>query len=63
MHKIEWCEGGLKLEEIATKNVGETDLNPIIKYIMLILDNLENTCTIGVTGDRRFCGTRCSIKI
>ena len=25
MHKIYWCEGGLKLEDIATKNVGEPD--------------------------------------
>ena len=22
MHKIDWCEGGLKLADIATKNVG-----------------------------------------
>ena len=34
MHKIDWCEGGLKLADIATKNVGDTDLTPRIKYIM-----------------------------
>ena len=28
MHKIDWCEGGLQLAEIATKNVGMNDLNP-----------------------------------
>ena len=39
MHKIDWCEGGLKLAEIATKNVGENDLTPRMKYIMVILDN------------------------
>ena len=26
MHKIDWCEGGLQLADIATNNVGETDL-------------------------------------
>ena len=47
MNEIEWCEGGLKLAEIATKNIGETDLNPRMKYIMVRLDNLKNTCTRG----------------
>ena len=40
MHKIDWCEGGLKLVDIATKNVGEDDLNSRMKYIMVRLDNL-----------------------
>ena len=39
MHKIGWCERGLKLVDIATKNVGEHDLTPRMKYIMLILYN------------------------
>ena len=39
MHKIDWCEGGLQLEDIATKNFGEHDLTPRMKYIMLILYN------------------------
>ena len=39
MHKIEWCEGGLQLSDIATKNVGETNLNPRMRYIMVRLDN------------------------
>ena len=39
MHKIDWCEGGLQLADIATKNVGDHDLTPRIKYIMVILDN------------------------
>ena len=28
IHKIDWCEGGLQLADIATKNVGEHDLTP-----------------------------------
>ena len=39
MHKIEWCEGGLQLADIGTKNVSETDLTPIMKYIMVRLEN------------------------
>ena len=35
MQKIDWCEGGLQLSEIATKNVGENSLNPRMKYIMV----------------------------
>ena len=43
MHKIEWCEGGLQLADIATKNVGENDLNPRMKYIMVRLENWYRT--------------------
>ena len=39
LQKIDWCEGDLKLADIATMNVGEKDLNPRIKYIMLTLEN------------------------
>ena len=39
MHKIYWCGVGLKLAYIATKNVGENDLTPIMKYIMVKVDN------------------------
>ena len=39
MHKIDFCEGGLQLSDIGTKNVGEPDLTPRMKYIMVILDN------------------------
>ena len=35
MHKIDWCEGGLQFEDIVTKNVGEHDLTPRMKYIMV----------------------------
>ena len=43
MHKIDWCEVGLKLADIATKNVGDPELTPIMKYIMVILDNWDRT--------------------
>ena len=43
MHRIECCEGGLQLEDITTNNVGENDLTPGMKYIMVILDNLFRT--------------------
>ena len=43
MHKIKWCEGGLQLADISTKNVGENYLNTIMKYIMVILDKLDRT--------------------
>ena len=39
MHKIYWCEGGLKFVDIATTNVGEIDLNPRMIYIMVRLYN------------------------
>ena len=39
MHKIHWCEGGLQLEDIGTKNVSEPDLTPIMKYNMVRLEN------------------------
>ena len=39
MHKIDWCEGGLQLADIGTKNVIEPVLTPSIKYIMVRLEN------------------------
>ena len=43
MHKIDWHEVGLQIPDIATNNVGENDLNPRIKYIMVRFDNLDRT--------------------
>ena len=37
MHNIDWFGGGLQLADIATKNVGENDLNIRIKYIVVRL--------------------------
>ena len=39
MYKIDWCEGGLQLSYIATSNVGEHDLTPMMNYIMVRLEN------------------------
>ena len=39
MHKIYWCEGGLQLADIGTKNVSEPDQKQRMKYIMVRLDN------------------------
>ena len=39
MNKINWCEGGLQLSDINTKNVGDHDLTARIKYIMVRLEN------------------------
>ena len=39
MQNIDWCEGGLQLAYIATKNVGEHNLTPRMKYIIVILAN------------------------
>ena len=35
----DWCEGGLQLTDIGTKNVSKPDLTPRMKYIMVRLDN------------------------
>ena len=40
VHKIDWCEGGLKLAYISTNNVGENYFNTRINYIMVRLENL-----------------------
>ena len=39
MHKIDWCDGGLQLSDIATKNFGEHSLTPRMKYIMVRFEN------------------------
>ena len=39
MHRIDWYEGFLQLAYIAAKNVGENDLIPRIKYVMVRLYN------------------------
>ena len=46
MHKIEWCEGGLQLADIGTKNVSEPDLTPRMKYIMVRLDIFHSWCQV-----------------
>ena len=43
MHKIDCYEGGLQLSDIATKNVGDNDLTPRMKYITARLENQDRT--------------------
>ena len=38
-HKIDWCEGGLQLVDIGSKNLSEPDLTLRMKYIMVRLEN------------------------
>ena len=64
MHQIDWCEGGLKLAEIATKNVGDNYLTPWMKYIMVRLDNWDRTLVqegwqnTGYSIEKELCMTR-----
>ena len=37
MHKIDWCEGGLQLAYIGTKNVSEPDITPRMEYIWALV--------------------------
>ena len=39
MQKIDWCEEGMQLEDMAIKNVGEHDLTPRMKYIIVRIKN------------------------
>ena len=50
MHKINWCERGLQLANIGTKNVSEPYITPSMKYIMVRLEKLiQKPCSRGVT--------------
>ena len=43
IHKIDWCEGVLQLVDICTKNAGESDLTPRMKYVIVRLDSWDRT--------------------
>ena len=43
MQNIDWCEAGLQFAYIVPKNFGNHDLTPIMKYIMVRLDNRDRT--------------------
>ena len=60
MHKIDWCEGGLQLEDIGTTNVSEPDLKPRLKYITVRLENRDRTCARGVIEYRIFTRNKSS---
>ena len=40
---IDWCDRGMQLVDIATKNVGEHDLTLRMKYIMVRLEKCYST--------------------
>ena len=62
MNKIDFCEGGLTLADIATKNVGDNELNRRMKYITVkALQLIENSCIRGLTGYRIVCRNKSSI--
>ena len=62
--KIDWCEGGLQLADIGTKNVSEPDITPRMKYIMVRLENGYRTLVqeggqnTGYSIKQYFCMTR-----
>ena len=41
MHRIEWCEGGVQLADIETKNVGENELYIRTKYFLVMLEQMR----------------------
>ena len=43
MRKINWCEGGMKLADIGTKNVSDPNLTKRMRYIMVRLENRDRT--------------------
>ena len=43
MHNIDWCEGGLQLADIGTKNISKPDITPRMKYIMVRLQKWDRT--------------------
>ena len=50
MHKIDWCEGGLQLADIGTKDISETYRTLRIKFFYGKTWKLrQNTCARGVT--------------
>ena len=59
MHYKVCCEGGLELENIVTRNVRENELNPTLRYTMVILGNWHNNFTRGLIGYKIFLRTLC----
>ena len=64
MHNIDWCEGGLQLADINTKNVGEHDLTSRMKYIMARIEKWDRTLVqegwqnTGYSTEQELCSTR-----
>ena len=58
-YKTVWCEKGLKLADMGTKNLREEEMNHRLVYAMLRLDHWQTNCKIGVTGYRIVWITMC----
>ena len=52
-HKTVCYKGVIQLADIETKNVREDELNHRLGYAMVKIDNIQNTCTGGMIGERR----------
>ena len=50
IHNTVWCEGGIKLADIVTKNVRGDEFIPRLVYAMVRLDNWPTICTREVIG-------------
>ena len=48
MNKTVWCDVGLKLKNIGIKNVRENELNPLLEYYMVRINNWQKICTRGL---------------
>ena len=60
VHKTVLCKGGLQWGDFLAKNVIKGELNPRLRYALVRLENLQNSCTRGVIGDMRLSRTKCS---
>ena len=60
LHKTVWFKVGIKLSDVGTKNDREDELNPILGYIVVRLENWHNTFTGGVIGYIIFWRKMCS---
>ena len=60
LHRTVWCEVGLQLADIKTKNFREDKLNPRLGYAMVRIYHWQNTCQRGMTGYIILLRTMCS---
>ena len=60
MYKTVYCEWVTQFSYIGTKNIREDELNPRLRYTILLIDNWQKN--LYKMGDRRqeIRGTRCS---
>ena len=54
MYKTVYCEWVTQFSYIGTKNIREDELNPRLRYTILLIDNWQKTCTRWVIGDKKY---------